>query len=978
MNSLRAATFVIFTSHLCCTYAAVWQTTDPIYFDPQDIYIGIDPSAHQFYDCRNSYPLIPGCGFLLSSSDEYTISRDTVLQWIEIGFEYSGKLTQSGFDVVSQGTLMVGVDNIGEYDQISGTTWANAFVLGQYGSGTYVLTDGTLNVTGQYIATIGSFATGVFSQNGGNVNISNALTLGGGSGGNGVYNLSDGNLKVIGSETIGSKGAGSFKQSGGSHTANNLSLGFNSQGSGTYELSDGVLTVNNNEVIGSSSVFTQSGGSHNVNNLVVGSIKIGTYHQTGGTVSVLNLVLGVEAPDTGYFNQDAGTIHSYTSEIIGNNGTGEFNQSGGTHAANNLVLGLNSGSKGTYNLNSGDLTVDNTEVIGNSGTGAFNQQGGTHTTYSLALGSSNNADGSYNLSRGSLQADTESIGLLGNGTFNQVDSGDSNQNNAVNLIIGVNGDGNGTYNLGGGTSHLIVTGVETIGYQGTGTFNQTGGTHSVKNLIFGSGALGDGTYNLISNNASVSAVKLTVTGIEQIGLNGIGTFNQTGGTHTVNELSLGTNTSGYGEYYLNDGVLNATFVRVGESGSGVFTQIGGTHTITGNGDPEAGALSLGDNGSASDGEYHLSGGILKAWQELIGADGHGLFEQSAGANQVDTNLIVGGGGYGEYKLSNTGNLVVSGDEFIGSANNQENQFTQSDSGTTHTIKGSLYVGGANISGQSAGTGKGAYIMNDGNLTVSGSVFIGSNGGDGIFTQSGGAANTTGQTVNSGSVSISGKNTVFTTKGFSNSGSVTISDRAILYTGSYSQDRGSTLLINGYIDPPSTIQISGGKFGGTGTIDGSVSVASGNVQVGSVGSFGSLHILGNYAQTAGTIEFFVGGDGSGNLLTSSLLFDPGANLNIQNANIVFDLGVGTDEKQFLQSSLTMDSFFQDSSGAKFSSVLLASIFQNDTLVIDLPDGSILGLQYDPTTGAIAAVPIPGVSWLLGTTMAVGFIRRKKMV
>ena len=48
------------------------------------------------------------------------------------------------------------------------------------------------------------------------------------------------------------------------------------------------------------------------------------------------------------------------------------------------------------------------------------------------------------------------------------------------LTLGSNNGGIGTYNLMGGS---LQAGLEYIGYSGTGTFNQTGGTNTVVNFL---------------------------------------------------------------------------------------------------------------------------------------------------------------------------------------------------------------------------------------------------------------------------------------------------------------------------------------------------------------------------------------------------------------------------------------------------------------------------------------------------------------
>ena len=95
------------------------------------------------------------------------------------------------------------------------------------------------------------------------------------------------------------------------------------------------------------------------------------------------------------------------------------------------------------------------------------------------------------------------------------------------LYLGYNPGSSGTYNLGG--SGLLSAPNEYLGYSGSGSFTQSGGTNSVPaggSLALGSGTGSSGTYNL-SGSGQLSA------SYESIGYSGTGNFIQTGGTHTV-------------------------------------------------------------------------------------------------------------------------------------------------------------------------------------------------------------------------------------------------------------------------------------------------------------------------------------------------------------------------------------------------------------------------------------------------------------
>jgi uncharacterized protein with beta-barrel porin domain len=165
--------------------------------------------------------------------------------------------------------------------------------------------------------------------------------------------------------------------------------------------------------------------------------------------------------------------------IVGNSvtgigtGTGTVVQTGFTNTVdNNLTLGSQVGSSGTYELsNSGSLEVKGDLNVGYSGTGLFKQTGGTNTV-------------DNNLYLGKIAPD---------------------------LALGYPG-GVGTYELSK-TGNLEVKGDLIVGYQGTGTFNQTGGTNTVdNNLVIASQPGSTGTYNFLGGSLSAKTIQVNPGG----------------------------------------------------------------------------------------------------------------------------------------------------------------------------------------------------------------------------------------------------------------------------------------------------------------------------------------------------------------------------------------------------------------------------------------------------------------------------------
>ncbi len=175
--------------------------------------------------------------------------------------------------------------------------------------------------------------------------------------------------------------------------------------------------------------------------------------------------------------------------IVGQFNAGSLDLSGGSVSTPTIVVGMNKGSVGTFNLYSGSLAVDGTAYVGYSGQGYFNQ--------------------------GAASGNTTSTG----GAFQ-----------TVNLCLGYNAGSNGVYNLYGGS--LTVTGSVNVGYNGAGSFYQSGGIVKVYNdLVIGS----MGSYDFEGGRLRVAGTLLNNGALTANGnpLNGdlfqVGTLVQAGG-----------------------------------------------------------------------------------------------------------------------------------------------------------------------------------------------------------------------------------------------------------------------------------------------------------------------------------------------------------------------------------------------------------------------------------------------------------------
>ncbi len=702
-----------------------------------------------------------------------------------------------------------------------------------------------------------------------------------------------------------------------------------------------------------------------------------TYNFTGAAISLGNLTLdltGGSAGATATFTMPADNLTVVQENIgdsgAGSNGTGTFNQSGGTNSAIQLQLGVNGTDAGYYNLSNGTFALPDgdDETVGLAGIGVFNQTGGTNNMTldgQIIVGAGVGSNGTYELS-GSAVLEQEGqggeiIGSGGIGSFIQT-GGSNSLNGESSIVLGNSAGGTGTYTLSAGTVSSTSHG-DTVGMRGTGTFTQTGGTNTADaEFEIGDVAGSVGTYNL-SGTGQLIFNKIDVGEFEAVGVAGAGTFNQTGGSNTINaDLVVGQNSGGVGNYYLSGGTLSTGSITLGlnsgasgsfylsgtgaitatgnvliaSSGSGAFYQSGGTHTLSGPGS----VLEIGV-ASGTTGIYVLSGGSLtvsNSGNEYVGYSGTGFFNQTGGSNTAtgDSGLDLGfqAGASGYYTLSGTATLSVSGatEEFIGQSGT--GTFTQT--GGTNTIGG-----GAGFFVAQLGGSIGTYIMSGGNLNALDGEILGG-AGNATFNQSGGT-----NTVGNDFVIADGNNSV-ASYFLSGTGTLNVSadNEAVGLTGngSFVQTGGThtlntTLFLGEFAGSIGSYALSGGSLSvgfsefigssGKGTFaqtGGSNTLSGGILSVGSQASANGTYILtagtlsllnsaqeiigdsgiGDFTQNGGThsigaaVSMILGNAASGNgtyLLAGTGLLLPSGSV------VVGALGTGT----FIQTGGTLDFF-----------------------------------------------------------------------
>jgi T5SS/PEP-CTERM-associated repeat protein len=202
------------------------------------------------------------------------------------------------------------------------------------------------------------------------------------------------------------------------------------------------------------------------------------------------------------------------------------------------------------------------------------------------------------------------------------------QPNPVNLNV------NGSVLLGAGANEKAV-------FTQQAGANIFAATDFLGQIILGDGAGSNATYHLQGGSLYLA----NIFGNLSIGPNGTGSFNQTGGSVDLEwSMLLGLNASGVGNYTLADGRLSVSGNQIiGHGGTAIFTQTGGTNTV---GDPASAGLMILARQAGSNATYTLSGGALDVvlGSVYVGGDnnfggGAGVFNVSGTGNATIANTL---------------------------------------------------------------------------------------------------------------------------------------------------------------------------------------------------------------------------------------------------------------------------------------------------------------------------------------------------
>lgn len=382
---------------------------------------------------------------------------------------------------------------------------------------------------------------------------------------------------------------------------------------------------------------------------------------------------------------------------------------------------------GTCHIHIVNNAFVDTLTVGDDHSGTLDQTTGTLTAQGITIGSNVGSTGLFDLQGGSVTANAVTVGFNGTGTFTQ-SGGSITLANALYLGFMGGALSAGTYNLSGNPAVVTLDSQETtVGYASTGTFEfyQSGGTHTVTTILY-VGRTADGLYEMSWGDLTADTI--------EIGADvGSGVFTQTGGTvTTTGALWLASN--GTGTYKISGGICNvggniATGLNAVESSrliidGGVLNVSGASITVD--------SLTIGKD-PGSNGSFTLTAGkTLKAYYPVkIGDKGTGTFIQNGGTHEIWDDLYLAYDSTGDGTYDMNGGDLYAADEYVGMYGVGE--FTQS--AGKNDMSGTLYVGWSTGS-------DGTYELSGTGQIETTKEYIGCHG-TGSFTQDGGTNEMTG-------------------------------------------------------------------------------------------------------------------------------------------------------------------------------------------------------------------------------------------
>ncbi len=483
--------------------------------------------------------------------------------------DVEGIAALSGTNFISSG-LYVGfsTNSTASVSVIDGeTTFTNGYMaVGFYGSAQITLLSGALqtedNVSvpnGMFLG-LGPASQGELSILGGTLLVPEHLSLGEDANSTGLLSLNGGQLIATNNYlvTVGGNATGQVVVSSGQLAASYLIVG---------------------DAVGSSGALTIAGGTVSISgamSIAQGQNATGSVFITGGQLTVTNQGVSVNGLGTGQL-----------SLTVAGFGVGQLSVSNGSLLAQNIIVGDCENSQGTLTIAGGSVSV------------ASNLTAGARAY--IGTSSNANASGAIEITGGSLTVTNQSAtGLL---TIGQYGQGSLVQNGGLlqvdQLIIGAVNTSNivasttNVYVVAGGVGQVVLSNGQFLAQTvavGLGTNSQgsllvAAGQFSVASNML-AGVLHGASGVIQITGGSLSITNQSETAQLVVGLAGLGTFAQSGGAVTVDQLLVTNGASSV--FSLSSGMFNtsATTINNGQTfdvgdgnDSATYHLLGGVHSF---------------------------------------------------------------------------------------------------------------------------------------------------------------------------------------------------------------------------------------------------------------------------------------------------------------------------------------------------------------------------------------------------------------
>jgi fibronectin-binding autotransporter adhesin len=525
-----------------------------------------------------------------------------------------------------------------------------------------------------------------------------------------------------------------------------------------------------------------------------------------------------------------------------NGGSIQLSAVGSTNTINHNAGTYSSGVSGANPI----LFVGHSQAAGAAGVGIYNLNGGTIAmTGSQQIRMAQNAapaDGTLNVISGAITSSATTtriqVGFVagGKGAYNQ--SGGTVTVGGMDVAANNAGAGTGVATISGGVLNLTAGGSLNIGTVQTGRFTLT---NSGRLNLSGTATVStNGTLNLnggILNMASTSAALVTNALTAIVNANGISITNGSSGNVTIAApMTLGVGGITNVTLAASSG-RNITYSGVLSGAGGIMVDIGGANIVALTGANSYSGGVIVKNGIL---ESRTTQTTLGTGTVVMGGTGSSGATYRTGQNNTNaftvnapdsgTNIISANGTGANFTMSGpitlNGNLTLQTFDNA-AANKSTATFTGGLTGTGDLLINNLGLGSNTVSLTTTA------INPVGSITQLGTV---SNGNTTISAVIG--ANVTGVTQNSETspLILSGVNTY--------SGNTTVNAGTLLVNSPGSLSAGSAVNVN-----------TNGTLGGTGTINGVVTVANGGALAPGDAAIGTLTLNGNVVLSAGSTNVF---------------------------------------------------------------------------------------------------------------------------